>query len=100
MKEVARDGKNSHDKGLMSCLMALFENSGVDFEIMKKYIVLTKEGSKKKPKDYTILIEEQHDTINESVVTALLNPEKNETQTGLKRITSKDLNSGKGLIQA
>lgn len=98
MKEVARDGKNSHDKGLMSCLMALFENSGVDFEIMKKYIVLTKEGSKKKPKDYTILIEEQHDTINESVVTALLNPEKNETQTGLKRITSKDLNSGFALF--
>jgi len=98
MKEVARDAKNSHDKGLMSCLMALFENSGVDFEIMKKYIVLTKEGSKKKPKDYTILIEEQHDTINESVVTALLNPEKNETQTGLKRITSKDLNSGFALF--
>ena len=44
MKDVARDGRNSHDKGLMACLMALFEKSGVDFEVMKKYIVLTKAG--------------------------------------------------------
>lgn len=98
MKDVARDGRNSHDKGLMACLMALFEKSGVDFEIMKKYIVLTREGSKKKPRDYTILIEEQHDTINEAVITALTDPKRNRTQTGLKRIDSSDINSGFALF--
>ena len=65
-------------------LDALFSGSGIDYEIMKKYIVLTKAGSKKKPKDYTIFIEEQHDTINESVITALIDPKRNSTQTGLK----------------
>lgn len=98
MKDVARDGRNSHDKGLMACLMALFEKSGVDFEVMKKYIVLTREGSKKKPRDYTIFIEEQHDTINEAVITALTDPKRNRTQTGLKRIDSSDLNSGFALF--
>ena len=79
-------------------LEALFSGSGIDYEIMKKYIVLTKAGSKKKPKDYTIFIEEQHDTINESVITALIDPKRNSTQTGLKRIDSKDLNSGFALF--
>ena len=83
---------------LEESLTRLFKDSGIEFEIMRKYVVLTKAGSKKKPKDYTIFIEEQHDTLNESVVTALVDPKRNGTQTGLKRIDSKDLNSGFALF--
>lgn len=98
MDEMAKAHKNSSDAGLEQCLQTLFKDSGIDYEVMKKYIVLTKEDSKKKPRDYTILIEEQFDTINESVVTALVDPQRNTTQTGLKRIDSKDLNSGFALF--
>lgn len=86
------------DKSLEHCLQTLFNDTGIEFEIMKKYIVLTKKDSKKKPKDYTIFIEEQRDTINESVVTAVVDPKRNTTQTGLKRIDSRDLNSGFALF--
>ena len=80
------------------CLQTLFQGTGIRYEIMKKYIVLTSIFSQKKPKDYTIFIEEQHDTINESVVTAIVDPKRNSTQTGLKRIDSKDINSGFALF--
>ena len=83
---------------LEESLTMLFTDSGIEFEIMRKYVVLTKAGSKKKPKDYTIFIEEQHDTLNESIVTALVDPKRNATQTGLKRIDSSDLNSGFALF--
>ena len=83
---------------LEESLTKLFKDSGIEFEIMRKYVVLTKAGAKKKPKDYTIFIEEQHDTLNESIVTALVDPKRNTTQTGLKRIDSSDLNSGFALF--
>ena len=86
------------DEQLREALLFLFADTGIEFEIMKKYVVLTKAGSKKKPRDYTILIEEQHDTINESIVTAQVDPKRNTTQTGLKRIDSKDINSGFALF--
>ena len=78
---------------LEACLAELFHGTGINYDINRKYIVLTHADSKKKPKDYTIFIEEQHDTINESVITALGDPKRNSTQTGLKRIKSKKLNS-------
>ena len=84
----------SKKKSLEECLKILFASSGIEFEIMKKYIVLTKADSKKKPKDYTIFIEEQHDTIDESVITAMINPSRNNTQTGLTRIDGKSFNKG------
>lgn len=90
--------KKISGKSLEQCLQTLFNDTGIEFEIMKKYIVLTKKDSKKKPKDYTIFIEEQRDTINESVVTAVVDPKRNSTQTGLKRIDSRDLNSGFALF--
>lgn len=46
----------------------------------------------------TISTEEKRDTIKESVITAIVNLERNSTQTGLKRIDSKDLNSGFALF--
>ena len=75
-------------------LAALFKDTGIDYEIMKKYIVLTKAGSKKKPKDYTIFIEEQHDTIDESRITAFVGRQKNATQTGLTRLDGKKFQRG------
>lgn len=90
--------KKLSGKSLEHCLQTLFNDTGIEFEIMKKYIVLTKKDAKKKPKDYTIFIEEQRDTINESVVTAVVDPKRNSTQTGLKRIDSRDLNSGFALF--
>ena len=93
--DMPYDGRaTSHMKDLEASLKTLFAGSGIEYKVMKKYIVLTKEGAKKKPKDYTIFIEEQQDTLNESIVTAMVDPRRNSTQTGLKRIDSKDINSG------
>ena len=96
MKALA--GRSDGRDSLESCLQSLFKDTGIRYEINRKYVVLTKADSKKKPKDYTIFIEEQHDTINESVVTALIDSKRNSTQTGLKRIDSRDLNSGFALF--
>ena len=85
MKDIAPRNARSNQQSLETCLDALFSGSGIDYEIMKKYIVLTKAGSKK-PKDYTIFIEEQHDTINESIITAYTDRRRNATQTGLSKI--------------
>lgn len=94
MQEILKGNKKDHAILLEECLMHLFKDTGLEYEVMRKYVVLTKAGAKKKPKDYTIFIEEQHDTLNESVITAVADPKRNATQTGLKRIDSKDLNSG------
>ena len=60
------------DRGsLEESLRTLFAGTGIEYEIMKKYIVLTRAGSKKKPKNYTIFIEEQHDTHPASMETAI-----------------------------
>ncbi len=98
LSEISALNSKSEDKGLDACLAALFKESDISYKIMKKYVVLTKADSRKKPKDYTIFIEEQHDTLNESVITLQLDPKRNSTQTGLKRINNKDLNSGFALF--
>ena len=81
-------------KTLEECLTTLFAGTGIEYEITKKYIVLTKVDKKKKPRDYTILIEEQHDTINESIITAQIGSPVNSTQTGLERIEGSRFNQG------
>ena len=83
---------------LQLCLETLFKGTDIEFEIMKKYIVLTQADKRRKPKDYTIFIEEQHDTLSSSVITAVLDPKRNSTQTGLKRIDSRTINSGFALF--
>ena len=98
LTEISASNAKSEDRGLDACLAALFRDSGISYQIMKKYVVLTKADSRKKPKDYTIFIEEQHDTLNESVITLQLDPKRNSTQTGLKRINNKDINSGFALF--
>lgn len=84
---------------LHSCLEALFKDTGIRFEIMKHYVVLTREG-KKKPKDYTIFIEEQRDTLSESVITALLAKERSTTQTGFQRLDGKSFGNGFALLSS
>ena len=87
-------------ESLEACLAALFKDTGIDYEIMKKYIVLTKAGSKKKPKDYTIFIEEQHDTIDESRITAIIDRRRNAAQTGLERIDASAFKRGFASLSA
>ena len=98
MKDVINANKKEHSVLLEECLLTLFAGTNIEYEIMKKYIVLTRADKRKKPKDYTIFIEEQHDTIDEAVITALTDPKRNQTQTGLKRIDSSDINSGFALF--
>ena len=81
-------------KTLEECLRTLFAGTGIEYEVTKKYIVLTQADKRKKPRDYTILIEEQHDTINESIITALIKSPVNSTQTGLERINGSRFNQG------
>ena len=71
---------------LEHCLKILFSGTNIDYEIMKKYIVLTQADKRKKPKDYTIFVEEQNDTIDESLITAYIDRRRNSTQTGLQKI--------------
>ena len=99
MKDIIKSNKKEHSVILDECLKVLFAGTGIEYEVMKKYIVLTQADKRKKPKDYTIFIEEQNDSIPEAVITALIDPQKNETQTGLKRIDSRMLNSGFCSIQ-
>ena len=98
MKDIIKGNKNEHTAILQECLQTLFAGTGIDYEIMRKYIVLTQADKRKKPKDYTILVEEQHDSITESVITALIDPKRNSTQTGMMRIDTKALNSGFALF--
>lgn len=58
MAEISGDKK---DELLKKCLEALFECTGIEWEINRKHVVLTKEG--KRPRDYTIFIREQCDTL-------------------------------------
>ena len=98
MKDIAPRNARGNQQSLETCLDALFSGSGIDYEIMKSYIVLTKAGSKKKPKDYTIFIEEQHDTINESVITAYTDRRRNATQTGLSKIDGNRFKRGYAVL--
>ena len=82
------------------CLQTLFQNTGIDYEIMKKYVVLTKSDSRKKPKNYTIFVEEQHDTLQESTITAYINRQRNTTQTGLTAIDGSRFKKGFAVLSS
>lgn len=87
------------EQDLNGSLETLFKDTGIRFEIMKRYIVLSREG-RKKPKDYTIFIEEQHDTLTESVITSLMKKERNVTQTGFQKLDSKVFGNGFALLSS
>ena len=94
MKDVIKDNRKEHSALLDECLQTLFAGTNIEYEIMKKYIVLTQADKRKKPRDYTIFIEEQKDSIPEAVITALVKTPRNSTQTGLERIDGSKLNRG------
>jgi len=100
MKDVIKGNKKEHSALLEECLQTLFAGTGIEYDVMKKYIVLTQAGKRKKPKDYTIFIEEQHDTINEAVITALTSKEINRTQTGMQKIDGKVFNRGFAVLSS
>ena len=107
IKEIAKEQQAVESTGaglrpspLVSCLDALFSGTGIVYEVMKKYIVLTKADSGKKPKDYSILIEEQRDTLRESHITALISKNLNTTQTGFKKIEKKVFDAGFAILSS
>jgi hypothetical protein len=77
---------NMEGRTLEQCLDELFSGTDIQWSIQKKYVVLVHKDKKRKPRDYTIFIEEQHDTINESIVTAQTSKELNTTQTGFQKL--------------
>lgn len=77
---------NMEGRTLEQCLDELFSGTDIQWSIQKKYVVLVYKDKKRKPRDYTIFIEEQHDTINESIVTAQTSKELNTTQTGFQKL--------------
>ena len=80
------------------CLQTLFDGTGIGYEIMKKYIVLTKSDGRRKPKDYTIFIEEQHDTLDEALLTAYIDRRHQATQTGLSSIDGSRFTNGYAVL--
>ena len=109
IKDVIKGGRTDGRTSVMSdadraslelCLKTLFANTGIEYEIMKKYIVLTKSNSKKKPNDYTIFIEEQQDSIEYSIITAYIDRRHNSTQTGLKEIDGTRFKKGFAVLSS
>lgn len=93
IKDVIESNKTAHPALLEECLKILFAGTGIEYEVMKRYVVLTQADKRKKPKDYTVFFEEQNDTIPEAVITAHVQT-VNSTQTGLERIDGSKLNRG------
>jgi len=51
MKDVIK-GRGKEDADILEeCLQTLFAGTGIEYEIMKKYIVLTQADKRRKPKD-------------------------------------------------
>ena len=99
--DIPSDARLTPDRQtLEECLETLFKNTDLEWEIQKKYIVLTHKDKKRKPKDYTIFIEEQHDTLSESIVTALIAKNLNTTQTGFKKLDKKKFDMGFAVLSS
>ena len=89
---------NPSRQSLEECLEALFTGTGIEWEVMKKYIVLTHTDKKRKPKDYTIFIEEQMDTLSESRITAYIDRNRAAAQTGLISIDGNKFKKGYAVL--
>lgn len=85
---------------LEECLTDLFEGTDIEWSIQKKYIVLTHKDRKRRPKDYTIFIEEQRDTLNESMITALTSKDLNTTQTGHQKLDRIEFERGFAVLSS
>ena len=85
---------------LEQCLSDLFTETSIQWSVQKKYVVLVHKDKKRKPRDYTIFIEEQHDTLNESVVTALASKTLNTTQTGFQKLDKIEFEKGYAMFSS
>lgn len=85
-------------KTLELSLKTLFADTDIEYEIMKKYVVLTQSGKRKRPKDYTIFTEEQRDTLDESLITAFIDRRHNATQTGMAPIDGSRFRQGYAVL--
>ena len=94
MNDIIKSNSKEHSVILEECLMALFSGTGINYEIMKRYIVLTKSDSRMKAKDFTVLTKEQTDSIPESIITAYVERQYNSTQTGHHSIDFKRFGKG------
>lgn len=87
-------------KSLEECLDAIFGSTSIEYEINAKYIVLTRAGQKKRPKNYTIFIEEQRDTLSESRITAFLSGKSPAAQSGYEYIDASVFRRGFAALSA
>ena len=78
-------------ESLESCLASILDGTDIEWEIRKRYVVLTGKGRKA---GYTILIKSQVDTLEESRITAYASDMERRSSTGLKRISSSDIDKG------
>lgn len=79
------------EDSLEECLCELFDGSGINWDIRKRYVVLSKG---KKSSGFTILIRSQVDTLEEAMVTARAYESERRSSTGLERIDARDINRG------
>ena len=89
--DLDRIASHAGNDDLESRLASLFEGTDIDWEIRKRYVVLTGKGKKS---GYAILIKSQVDTLEESRVTAYIDDMKRRSSTGLKRIDSRGVDKG------
>ena len=94
-RHYGHSGYSRHSRldreSLHECLDALLSGTGIDWEIRKRYVVLTGKGKKS---GYAILIKSQVDTLEESRITAHASDMERRSSTGLKRIDSRDIDKG------
>ena len=100
MKDIIKGNKKEHSALLEECLQTLFAGTGIEYEVMKKYIVLTQADKRKKPRDYTIFIEEKRDTLAESRITAYLAGGSSPAQTGYEYIDASVFKRGFAALSA
>ena len=79
---------------LSEYLRFLLKDSEIQFEIKSKYVIITRKNSKHKSKDYVILVEEQKDTLDESLITAFSSRRNSSRQIGLKSINANKFRKG------
>lgn len=93
VKDIIAAHPGKDEKSLELCLSTLFSNSGISYDILKRHVVLTKDGDSK-VRDYTIFIEGQRDTLDESIITVHIDRKRNTTQTGLHSIDFRRFGKG------
>ena len=86
------DAKLDHIKNLELYLKYILEGTEIDFRIRTTHVILKQR--KHEPDEYTIFVEEQMDTLDESKITAYITQHHNATQTGLKHIDGSRFRKG------